>query len=112
MTNVLHVSKLNANLLLISALNWKSLSVSFSKDEVEICQNGATITSGILKNKMYYFYTFQMALLNKNNAKNNFENLSDSERVVALKETNLTVWDFFNKTEIFWMPKTGTIVLY
>ena len=63
MKDVLWVSDLNANLLSISALNRKGLSVMFHKDDVEVRKKGILVATGIARGRMYFLRTANIALL-------------------------------------------------
>ena len=54
---------LNANLLSISILNWKDLSVMFHKDDVEVRKKDTLMTTGIVRGRMYFLRTINIAFL-------------------------------------------------
>ena len=53
MKNVLHVSKLNANLLSISVFNRRKFEISFAKNEMQIRNKNILIVNEIVKGRMY-----------------------------------------------------------
>ena len=63
MKNVLWVFDLNANLLSISTLNRKSLSVIFHKNDVKMRKKSILMITGIAREKMYFLRTANIALL-------------------------------------------------
>lgn len=65
MTDVLHVPRLDANLLSISALNRKGLNVLFKQHGVEIRRGSTLVATGIMRGKMYFLHASQVALLSK-----------------------------------------------
>lgn len=65
MTDVLYVPGLDGNLLSISALNRKGLSVYFHQHGVDIMQDNAIVATGMSKGKMYVLHTSQTALITR-----------------------------------------------
>ena len=62
MTNVLYISQLDANLLLISVLNKKGLNILFHPSGVNIMQKCTPVTSSILQERTYFLHSSQVAL--------------------------------------------------
>ena len=54
---------LNANLLSILTLNRKGLSVMFHKNDVKMRRKGTLMTTGIVKGRMYFLRTANIAFL-------------------------------------------------
>lgn len=62
MTKVLHVLRLDANLLSISVLNRRDYNVLFFKNKIEIRSNNIVIIIEIVRDKIYLFCSIDQAL--------------------------------------------------
>lgn len=62
MTDVLHVSGLDANLLSVSVLNRKGLNVLFKNGGIQIRKDEVLVAAGVLREKLYFLHSAQMTL--------------------------------------------------
>ena len=103
MTDVLHVPEVDANLLSISALNRKGLSVLFRKDGVDIRQGDNLVASGIMRGKIYFLRSPQTALLSKDAGV--LEDISDFSEIENLGNAETTTPNTIARKDINEIPE-------